>query len=274
MKIKILLCVFLAIAAALRAAETLPVFNATLTVGKEHRFVLVSPQGKASGFLALGESFDGYKLKSYDPKAAVLEVEKDGKVSPLTITADAAVVNTPAAATKATIDDAKAVLTAMNFEQMMDKTLTGVRKGQMAMVDQMMSRMMGPGASEEVKKDVVEMQKKVLETMMAGLSGEEMKNDVAKVYSEVFSKEELRQLGEFYQSPLGQVFTDKQPELTEKINGLMAPRMMAAMPKVQEMMRDFAMQQKAKREAAGGGGTGPATGAGAGSGAGAPKAKQ
>lgn len=240
----------LLLATALRAADALPVFNATLTVGKEHRFVLVNPTGKASGFLAVGESFDGYRLKSYDPKSGVLEVEKAGKVSPLTITADAAVVNAPATPAKATLDDAKTVLAAMNFEAMMDKTLAGVKKGQAAMIDQMISKMAPPGASDETKKEIAEMQKKVLETMMAGLSGEEMKNDVAKIYSEVFSKDELRQLGEFYQSPLGQVFTDKQPELTEKINGLMAPRMMAAMPKVQEMMRDFAMQQKAKRDAA------------------------
>jgi hypothetical protein len=79
MKLRIM---FLALASAiaLRAAESLPQFNATLTVGKEHRFVLVDAQGKASSFLNLGESFGGYKLKAYDAKTTTLDLERDGKI--------------------------------------------------------------------------------------------------------------------------------------------------------------------------------------------------
>jgi hypothetical protein len=248
MKLRILLLA-LACSVALRAADSLPLFNATLTVGKEHRFVLVTPGGKASTFLAIGETFEGFKLKSYDAKSGVLEVERDGKVSKLTIVADAAVANVAASAnaTRATLDDANAVLGAMNFEQMLDRTMEGVKRQQASMMEKMVKQM-GGNADQ---KDAIEFQKKLMAEMFSGISGAEMKADVAKLYSEVFTKEELQGLASFYASPLGQGFSEKQPLVAEKMNELMMPRIMAMMPKVQQMGREFAAQQKAKREAAG-----------------------
>src|SRR5688500_7193170 len=126
---KLLLLVFsLAIATFVHAAEALPKFNATLTVGKEHRFVLIDSSAKASSFLALGESFAGYKLKAYDAKSGALDVERDGKLSRLTLVGDAAVANAAPAALPGTIADAQGVLNKMNFEEMMERTLQGQRK--------------------------------------------------------------------------------------------------------------------------------------------------
>src|SRR5687768_181572 len=105
MKLRLTLLAFVS-AIALRAADTLPLFNATLTVGKEHRFVLVDANGKPSSFLRLGEKFDGYTLKNYDAKAGALELERDGKVSRVMLVADAAVTDGPALALPATIEDA------------------------------------------------------------------------------------------------------------------------------------------------------------------------
>jgi uncharacterized protein len=59
-------------ASAAFAADTLPVFNATLTVGKESRFVLVGPAGKASSWLQVGDTFEGYRVKNFDAKANTL----------------------------------------------------------------------------------------------------------------------------------------------------------------------------------------------------------
>lgn len=236
---------------ALRAADALPLFNAVLTVGKEHRFVLVGANGKASSFLQIGESFEGYKIKAYDAKASTLEIEREGTTSKLALVADAATTNAPAS-TPATVADAAAVLTAMNFEQMLDKTMAGVRKQQGNAMGQMMDRMLPPGADPEMKEAIVALQKKMVEEMMGGVSGAELKNDMAKVYAEIFSKEELQELGAFYQSPLGKTLSDKQPELAEKMNALMMGRMMSAMPKVQQMMRDFGREMQAKKAAAAG----------------------
>lgn len=139
----------IASAVALHAADALPLFNATLTVGKEHRFVLVDPNGKASTFLRLGETFDGYKLKSYDPKAGALELERDGKVSRVTLVADASVVAGPAAAMPATIQDANIVLNKMRFEEMMDRVIGQQRKAMAANFEQMASRMTQQGVDKQ-----------------------------------------------------------------------------------------------------------------------------
>jgi hypothetical protein len=236
-------------ATALSAADSVPLFNATLTIGKEHRFVLANATGKTSGFLRIGESFEGHKIKAYDAKSGVLEVERDGKTVKLTIVGDAATVNAPSA-TRATLADANAVLQAMNFEQMLDKTLAGLGKQQGDAMGQMTNRMLPPGADEETKAAVVAFQKKIMEEMMGGMTGANLKDDVAKIYSEVFTKEELADMGAFYQSPIGKVFSDKQPELTEKMNGVMMTRMMANMPKVQQRMQEFGKEMQAKKKAA------------------------
>lgn len=239
----------LASAIALRAAEALPVFNATLTMGKESQFVLVDVAGKTSGFLKLGQSFDGYRLKAYDAKTGVLEVEREGKVSRLTLVADAAIKHADAAPLRATVADAEAVLNAMKFEEMMEKTMAGVRKQQAAMVDRMTAQMTPQGGDREA---ISGFQKRVMDEMMSALNFSEMKGEMAKVYSEIFTKDQLSALGAFYQSPAGQALSEKQPEVAEKMNALMMPRMMAVMPKMQQMAKDFAAEQKAKREAGGG----------------------
>jgi hypothetical protein len=233
-------------AAAVFAADAVPAFNATLTVGKETRFVLLDSMGKASTWLKVGDTFEGYKLADYDAKAAALDLEKDGKITRISLAADAK-VGAGTAMTPATIADATAVLDTMHFEEMLDKSLAGVKKQQVAMIDRMMGQMGGKGVDKE---DLVAFQKKVVDEMMSAINGADLKNDVAKIYSEVFSKEELQSLANFYSSPIGQTFSDKQPEITEKMQAVMIPRMMAVMPKIQQMGQEFAMQQRAKQQAA------------------------
>lgn len=238
----------LASAVALRAADTLALFNATLTVGKEHRFVLVDANGKASSFLSLGESFAGYKLKAYDPKSGVLEIEKDGKVSSVTLVADAAVTHA-AAAIPATMADAQAVVSKMRFEEMMDRAMEGQRKMLANQFQRMSAQMTAQGADAA---EVAAFQKKITDEIFGALDPKGLKDDVTKIYSEVFTKQELDQLSAFYSTPVGEMLTSKQPDVQEKLGAVIQAKMMEVMPRVQQMGRDFSLAQKAKREAAGG----------------------
>ena len=149
---------------------------------------------------------------------------------------------------ESTVADAEAVLTAMNFEQMMEKTMAGVRRQQTVMVDRMMGQLMPAGADRDA---VVALQKKMIDEMMSAMNFGEMKGEVAKIYSETFTKDQLAALGAFYQSPAGQAFSDKQPEIAAKMNELMAPRIMAVMPKIQQMAKEFGAEMKAKKAEAG-----------------------
>jgi uncharacterized protein len=239
---------------ALHAADALPLFNATLTVGKEHRFVLVDANGKASTFLRLGENFDGYTLKSYDAKAGALELERDGKISRVTLVSDAAVTSGPAAAMPATIADANAVLNKMRFEEMMDRVIAQQRKAMGQNFEQMASRMTAQGVD---KQEVAAFQKRMMDEVMSAMEPQKLKGDMAKIYSEVFTKQELDGISAFFSTPLGEVMAAKQPDVQEKLGAVIQGRMMEVMPRVQQMGRDFAAQQKAKKE--GGGAPVPAT---------------
>lgn len=239
----------LASAIILRAADALPVFNATLSVGKNHRFVLIDAGGKTSSFLGLGESFAGYTLKAYDPKTGVLEIERDGRVSRLTIVADAAVINAPAAAMPATVADAEALLNKIKFEDMMERALGQQKKAIAAQFQQVSASMVAKGAD---KAEAEALQKKMTDEVLGVLDAKQMKADVAKIYSELFTKQELDQVAAFYSTPLGEMLAAKQPAVQEKLGAVISGRMGEVMPKVQKMAGDFAAEQKAKRDAAGG----------------------
>jgi uncharacterized protein len=242
----------LASAIALRAADALPQFNATLTVGKEHRFVLVDATGKASSFLRLGEKFDGYTLKAYDPKTGALELERDGKVSRVTLVADAAVGSggaAPMPAMPATIADANAVLNKMRFEEMMDRVIAQQRKAMAGSFEQGSARMIAQGAD---KQEVAAHQKKMMDEIMSAMEPQLLKEEMAKIYSEVFTKSELDGMAAFYSTPLGEAISTKQPDVQEKLGAVIQKRMVDIMPRVQQMGREFAAQQKAKKDAAGG----------------------
>jgi hypothetical protein len=237
---------------ALRGATALPLFNATLTVGKEHRFVLVDAAGKASTFLRLGEMFDGYTLKAYDPKTGVLELERDGKVSRVTLVADAAVGSGGAPlmpAMPATIADANSVLNKMRFEEMMERVIAQQRKAIAGNFEQMSARMVAQGADKE---EVAAHQKKMMDEILSAMEPQLLKDEMAKIYSEVFTKPELDGMAAFYSTPIGEAISTKQPDVQEKLGAAIQKRMTEIMPRVQQMGREFAAQQKAKKDAAGG----------------------
>lgn len=235
-------------ALSLQAADSVPLFNATLSMGREHRFVLVDGAGKASSFLALGESFAGFKLKNYDPKSGVLEVERDGAVHRLTLMADAATKDAPATAIPATIADAETVLNKMHFEEMMERALSQQKKMIAGQFQQVGSRMIAQGVDPA---EAAAFQKKMSDEVFSVLDAKQLKSDVSKIYSEVFSKQELDQIGAFYSTPLGEMLSAKQPLVQEKLGAIVSGRMAEVMPRVQKMGAEFAAAQKAKREAAG-----------------------
>ena len=235
----------LASALALHAADTTPVFNATLTVGKEHRFVLVSPAGKTSQFLRLGDSFEGYTLKAYDPKASALDLEHDGKTVRVTLVSDAAVGNGPLAPTPATLADAQAILNKIHIDDLLDRTLAQQKKlftTQISRIDQNF-----PNADPA---DLADLKKRIMAEFESVLDVGKMKEDITRIYSETFSREELDQISAFYDTPLGQTLLAKQPEVQQKMQASIMPRMAELGPKIQSMARDFAMEQQAKSAAA------------------------
>ena len=89
-------------------------------------------------------------------------------------------------------------------------------------------------------------EKKAIDTAWAEVKPEEIHEDVARVYSEVFTKAELHEIANFYNSPQGQALVAKMPQVQQKIIGLLIPRLRQVVPKIQQMARDFAAERQAQ----------------------------
>jgi hypothetical protein len=238
MKIKTLVLATFVTGGALFAAEARPLhFNAVLSAGKEKHFGLSSAEsGAKSSWLMLGESFEGYTLKSFDDVAQTLVVEHDGKSQVLTMAAGSIVT---ADTTKATLKDAEAVIQKMHFEDMLNKALDQQKQMMMKMSGQLAGKAGTPRTPEE-KAEFAAFQGKVMDTMWAAMKPDEIKSEMAQAYSEIFSKEELQGMSDFYSTSAGQALIAKQPEVQKRMVESIMPRMMNAMPKVQEMSKAFA----------------------------------
>jgi hypothetical protein len=254
MKLRLLLA--LASSLALSAAAAVPIFNATLSMGKDNRFVLISPEGKTSQFLKLGDVFGDYTLKAYDAKTTTLDLEQNGKIVRVVLVGDSGVGNAPADAQHATLADAEVVLNKMHFEEMIGRSLERQKKAMTASMEQMTARM---GSMPGMDKDAaLAFRQKVMDETLSIMEPKQLKDDVTKIYSDVFTKEELDSMSAFYSTPLGETLANKQPEVQDKLGAIIQGRMMAMMPKIQQMAKDFATEQKAKMAEARAAGTLPA----------------
>jgi hypothetical protein len=249
----------LASSLALRAADAVPLFNATLTMGKEHRFVLVSEAGKSSSWLKLGDTFEGYTIKAFDAPTSTLDLEHAGKTVRVKIVGDAATINAPVP-TPATLADAEEVFRVMRFDEMMKKVLDGQKKAMGPMMQQAIAQQMARmnvTLSDEDKAAFTDLQGKMLDETLGAITGPEMRAAMARIYSEVFSKEELGSMAAFYATPGGQAMIDKQPEAQQKMMAVMMPMIMQNQQASQQKMAAFMGELKAKY---GGGGAAAAPG--------------
>ena len=246
MKLKTLLLAVLTASTAL-AANSVPLFNALLTVGKEQRFVLVTVDGQTSSWLKLGDSYAGFTIKAYDPAAATLALERDGKIVNAQLVGGAGVKDAPAAALPATLADAEEVLRVMHFDDMLTKIMAQQKKMVLPMMQQSAARMKIP---DEDRERYLAMQKKLMDEMFDSLSGPEMRNNVARIYSETFTKDELSSMSAFYATPAGQAVVAKQPEVQQKMMMAMMPQMQQLGPRMQQMTREFQAEIKARQAAA------------------------
>jgi hypothetical protein len=246
MKIKILSVALLAFGTAF-AAETAPLqLKGVLNTGKDKLFGLSTETGDANAWVSLGKGFQGYVLKSYDEGKSLLLLEREGKTYQVVMASEKIGTAEAAKSTPATLAEATALIDRMRFEEMITKSLEAQKK---AMGQQF--RMMAKQAGGKVDpKDMEEHMNKVMDVMTQAMDIPQLKKDVAQIYADTFSKEELTAMSDFQMTPAGRAMIDKQPTIQEKMQAIMMPRIMSAMPKIQQMGAEFGQQQKAKAAAA------------------------
>ncbi len=78
------------------------------------------------------------------------------------------------------------------------------------------------------------------------LKWETLEPQFAQMYADAFTEPELKQLIEFYKSPVGQKLIEKQPDLSQKFQKITQQKFLATVPIVQQKLR--ASIQKFKDE--------------------------
>jgi uncharacterized protein len=248
MKLKsMILAAFVAISPAAFAAETAPLtFNGVLTMSDGRQFGLTTADGGKSGWVKLGGTFEGFSLKNYDAARETLELERAGQLYSLGLSGGKFTGTSAIAGTKATLADAQAVIDQMHFEKMIERTFEGQKKAMGKMAEQMAAKSGGKVSAE----DIAAHQKKVVDAMIEALNPDQMKKEMTQIYAEMFTKEQLAAVAAFNATPVGQAMIDRQPDIQQRMQELMMPRMMSAQPKIMQLNKAFMQEQKAKAEAA------------------------
>ena len=231
-------------AAVQPAAPAKPEFRGMLATKKEKRFLLSTPGASNSQWVVVGDSFQGWKLVSYnDADSTLLLKQTDGTQFVLSM-ADKKV--TPGEI-KATVADADRVLKKMHFSEMMTKVLEQQKQAIMQMNARQVGGKLPPGTTKE---EMAAFQAKVLDKVFSQIQGSDMENDIAQIYSNVFTPDELSGLADFYDTSTGQALIAKTPQISQQMMQVMMPRMQGMQSQIQQMTSDFKAQQAAKAAAA------------------------
>lgn len=234
-----------ALAASVSAlAQTSPVhFRGILKLGDTQHFSLTAEGGGKTAWVAVGDTFSGYEVVRFDAKENMLVIRKGDEEHRLALagskSADAAPAEEGAA-----LDEAAELLRSMKFEEMMATSIDQQKK----MMEKMF-RQIGQQTGMPVTEEMVAAQMRFIEAFHEEMDWAGMQEDMIQAYGETFTREELQGLIDFYTTPAGQSFINKQGELMQRMSELMQPRMMNAMNKLQPMMQEM---REAGRKGSGG----------------------
>ncbi len=217
------------------------VFSGVLALGDDTRFGLVNADGSRSGWHPLGSVFEGHTLKSYDAASKTLTLEKDGQVFELSLASSK--LTGDAEKTAATLADAQAVFERMQFARMVRASMEKSFQAQNKMMAQNLERQGGGKIDPEA---LAVFQQKVAETMIEAMQLDKLEQEMAQVYADTFSKDELQAMAAFYATPAGTAMIEKQPQIQAKMQEMIMPRMMQAMPKVKALADATLKDIKAK----------------------------
>lgn len=240
----LLLAGLLAASPAIAAPAAQLTLRTVLIDGQSELFSIADSTG-AGRWATLGDNIDGWRLSAYDDTRKTLTLVRGDEKLELSL-ASAQITDDRASTRPATLAEADALLQKMRFEEMIGETL----EAQQAAMAKNMGRMLGTGLGEQERADLVEFQRKVMKALFDEMDLPGMRKELAQVYADTFSQSELNAMSDFYSTPAGRAMIDKQPVLQQRMTELMMPRMMRAMPKIQEMARTHAEEQTARKQSA------------------------
>ena len=120
-----------------------------------------------------------------------------------------------------------------------DKMIEPMMENVMSMIQQQMAQVDIP---EDKKPIIQKYNQKIIETLRQEMQWEKMKEDFVALYLNVYTEEEIRELTEFYASPLGQKMLDKMPELMQASLQISQSMLQQTLPKIQQLSQEMARE--------------------------------
>lgn len=233
---RITLCALLLSALLSASAEDLPdiQLRGILDLGSDQAFSLTNQAATEGNWFRVGQSFNGYRLQSFDKENKVLTVENGDEKIQLRI----AIAEEPLAEDVSSFEErltkASNIMNLMNFEKMINESME-VQQGAISeMMRQQMSTM-----GEEIDEEFIQFQSKTFKEMYDEIDWEPIKQGMSEAYAEVFTKDELVGISNFYSTPAGRATIEKMPDIQQKTMQVMIPPMMKASENMQEKISDF-----------------------------------
>ncbi|MCE1273561.1 MAG: DUF2059 domain-containing protein [Chlorobiales bacterium] len=115
----------------------------------------------------------------------------------------------------------------VNAKQLLDQMLTSMDR----MMEQQFSSM---GMTTEQLKEAAPVKREISAWMRSSMSWDSMRALYVDVYMEVFTEQELREIDEFYHTPLGRKMLVKMPELVQVSMQKTQAMMQEKMPELQQ----------------------------------------
>ncbi len=137
---------------------------------------------------------------------------------------------------------AEELVNAMDMDKNLEQSYEIVKQMIPAQIEQM-----GVSESETSEEAKARMQA-VIDFMAKEFSWENIKEEYISIYTATFTEEELAELVEFYKSPVGRRFTEKQPELMKRTMEVTQRRMKEIMPKIKKFVEDMEEKEAAKNK--------------------------
>lgn len=141
------------------------------------------------------------------------------------------------AADAARTDLANELVKVMDLEGQMQRSMEMIKK-QMPGNIAMQQKAMGM-TNEAATKMAADAYAKSFDAIFSGPEFKELQGQMATIYAEVFTEDELKGAIDFFQTPAGKAFVEKQPQVMERSLRLNQQFMMKVMPRLQQQMMEM-----------------------------------
>ncbi len=135
------------------------------------------------------------------------------------------------------------LLEVMEVGKMLNQSFDSMKKMQGEMTKKLVE-------NAKDQKIAIKHQQEIMDLMKKELSWDNLRPEFEKLYAETYSAEELEALINFYQSPIGKKFIEKQPEMQKKSMIMVQKVVMRIMPQIQALSKKMRQEiiDKATKE--------------------------